>query len=237
MNHPAVLFLRVPPMAPERADNYEEWYDQSHIPIRMKLPYFMGAQRWDCLAGHPRYFVFYELSSVDALTSLEYLDLRRWEAAQPEDSFEGPGSSRPGVQRGVYEQRAGSAWPDAAQGATAILIAGYTPDPANSAAFEEWLDEVHVPVALETEGVTAVRRFQLTKRDLGPNSGMRTERPDLLVAYYLSADEVGRTGQLPLLVGEARSREQSECEPYELRGSLAFTVDAKQPLIDQAERA
>jgi hypothetical protein len=227
MNDRAVLFLRVPPMAAERADEYERWYDEIHIPYRMRLPGFAGAQRWDCVSGHPRYFVFYEMDSIDAMSSSDYLDLRKWEASQPADSFEGPGSSRPGFQRGVYVQRGGTPWPDCARGSSAVLIEGFTPSTENPALFVGWLDETHVPSAAEAPGVAAVRCFELTERDLGPNSGMRTARPELLVAYYLTDVAAFSEGPLNQLVADARFREQSPHEAYELLGSLVFTSGAE----------
>ncbi|MCR2811381.1 MULTISPECIES: DUF4286 family protein [unclassified Microbacterium] len=224
MSEPAVLFLRVPPISADRAEEYESWYDTIHIPYRMKIPGFAGAQRWECVSGHPRYFVFYELDSVDAMAAPEYLALRRWEAEQPADSFEGPGSSRPGFERGVYEQRHGVSWPEVPENAGAILIVGYTPDDSAADAFVDWLDGAHVPLANAVPGVEAVRIMQLTAKDLGPEAGMRTERPSVLTIYYLADLDIAQSDKLTAIIHHAREQVGSDTEPYELLGRRVFTI-------------
>jgi len=36
-------------------EEFNDWYDQEHIPERIALPGFLSATRWVCLQGWPRY--------------------------------------------------------------------------------------------------------------------------------------------------------------------------------------
>jgi hypothetical protein len=196
----------------------------------MDKPGFLGAQRWECSTGHPRYFVFYEMSGVDAMTTPEYLELRRWEATQSDASFEAVGRIRPGFQRGVYEQFAGSTWPDTRlASARATGIAGYNPPAADQTDFADRLDREHLPALSAISGVRAVRRYALTDEDLGASSGMRTERPALIVACALESVAVAESAAFAAAAAKARDREHAkEGEPFTLVGRLVFTASAEQ---------
>lgn len=226
----AILFLRVPPAPPHEAADYERWYDQSHIRYRMDKPYFKGAERYDVLHGKHRYFVFYELSAIDALTTPEYLALRDWEAQQPEDSFEAVGRRREGFERGVYEQRSGPLFIRPQTDAPVVYIAGHTPAADDEAAFETWYDEVHIPSIARIPGVRAVRRFVLTKAQMGPQSGRRTERPTCVAAYYLASEHVAEGEAFVREMQAAKAREGGADEPYILLGRRvhgAVAVEAR----------
>lgn len=214
----AVLFLRVPPVPPAEASAYETWYDRSHIRYRMDKPHFLGAERYDVLRGKHRYFVFYELSAVDALTSPEYLALRDWEAQQPADSFEAVGRIRPGFERGVYEQRSGPPFTAPLESAPVALAAGHTPAAADEDAFGAWYDDEHIPAVRSIPGVVAIRRFVLTKAQMGAQTGRRTERPTCVAVYYLASPEVADDPAFIRQMQAATAREGASDEPYVLLG-------------------
>jgi hypothetical protein len=177
----AVTFIRVPAVSAERTAAYEQWYDSIHIPLRMTKPGFLGAQRYDVITGEQRYLVLYELADATAPEGDQYVALRRWEAAQPPDSFEAPGLSRPGFERGIYDQISGPTWPDASLRAPVIHIAGHDVDP----------DDTRYLSALENiAGVSAVRRFALTSKDYGPGTGMLTPHPRMITVSYLDSESL-----------------------------------------------
>jgi len=56
------------------AQVYEQWYVREHVPERLAVPGFMRARRYEsCTGASPRFFTFYELDSVDILSSEAYL--------------------------------------------------------------------------------------------------------------------------------------------------------------------
>ncbi|MDA8253988.1 MAG: hypothetical protein M0Z28_33090 [Rhodospirillales bacterium] len=62
-------------MEPSVADEEEfhHWYDAEHLPERARLPGFLSAQRFVCLAGWPRYMALYDLAHPGVLQEPPYL--------------------------------------------------------------------------------------------------------------------------------------------------------------------
>lgn len=65
-----VLFSEMTP-DPEWEGEFHRWYDEEHIPIRMKAPGFVGAQRYTRLDG-PGFLAVYDLESPATLDTPEY---------------------------------------------------------------------------------------------------------------------------------------------------------------------
>lgn len=225
----AILFLRVPAAPADEAAAYEKWYDESHIPYRMDKPHFVGAERYDVVRGSHRYFVFYELSAVDAMTTPEYLALRDWEAQQPDTSFEAVGRRRAGFERGVYEQVSGPAFGGPRTDAPVACVAGFTPAGADDDMFGAWCDGVHIPAIRRIPGVVDVRRFVLTRAQMGAQSGRRTERPRCVVVYYLASEAVADGDAFVRALEEAKAREGGTDDAYVLLGRRAFGTVARSP--------
>ena len=59
---------------PRVADAYDAWYDEEHFPERLGCPGFINGQRYQALDAttRPKYLAFYEVTSLDALTSPTY---------------------------------------------------------------------------------------------------------------------------------------------------------------------
>ncbi|MEX2240791.1 MAG: hypothetical protein WD775_08865 [Burkholderiales bacterium] len=53
---------------------HDDWHTHEHLPERLSIPGFLRGTRWVALrGGQPRYFVIYEVSDLDVLTSDAYL--------------------------------------------------------------------------------------------------------------------------------------------------------------------
>jgi hypothetical protein len=232
-----VTFIRVPAVSPERTPAYEQWYDSVHIPYRMNKPGFLGAQRYETLLGRQRYFVLYELFNAAAAEGKEYLELRRWEASQPADSFEAPGTSRPGFERGIYDQLGGPEWPAAGLRAPIVYVAGHHTPAAGEGAFSTWLGSVYAPALEMISGVVAVRRFALTSHVFGPGTGMHTPYPRLITVSYLdSASVIGDPDFASLQVKARDVENASDREPYVMIGRLVHTAGGATTEPQLAER-
>jgi hypothetical protein len=221
----AITFVRVPPYGPERAQAYEEWYDGTHIPLRMTKPGFLGTLRYDCIVGPQRYLVMYELESASAPEGPEYVALRRWESQQPPESFEAPGLTRPGFERGIYDQVAGPEWPDPALLSRLVHIAGFSPAEAALPAMEEWLRDVHAPRLAELPAVAAVRTFIMTRKTFGSGTGLISAHPKLMTLTYL--DDASTMDEAAFVAAQAESRRLESTpdrEPYVVVGSLVFSA-------------
>lgn len=58
-------------------DEFNQWYNEVHVPERMRCPGFLSATRYRALEGGPRYLAVYELDGPEALTTPQYLSLTR----------------------------------------------------------------------------------------------------------------------------------------------------------------
>lgn len=56
-------------------EEFNDWYDTEHVPERGAMPGFLSALRYVCIQGWPRYMALYDLVSLAALRSPEYLAL------------------------------------------------------------------------------------------------------------------------------------------------------------------
>jgi hypothetical protein len=60
-------------IAPEVEDDFAAWHVREHIPERVSLPGFLRGRRFVAVDAAPKYFNFYETSSVADLKSPAYL--------------------------------------------------------------------------------------------------------------------------------------------------------------------
>ena len=224
----ALTFIRVPAWPDERTPQYEEWYDHVHIPMRMRQPGFLGAQRYETLLGRQRYFVLYELADPAATESPEYLELRRWEASQPADSFEAPATTRAGFERGIYDQTGGPTWPDDRLVMPLAHIAGFQPCESIEEGFQDWVAAVHAVRLQSIEGLAAVRLFTLTNHSFGGSATrtqMHTSYPRVMAISYLADASVVNAADFVEAQKAAREREnQPDREPYVMIGKLVHTA-------------
>ena len=56
---------------------YNEWYDQEHLPRLVTVPGVIRARRYTAVSGSPRYLTAYELTDRDAFESPEGLKARK----------------------------------------------------------------------------------------------------------------------------------------------------------------
>ena len=229
-HQPAVLFIRVPAVPAEIDAEWNAWYDRLHIEYRMNKPHFLGARRYRVLSGTPQCFVLYELSSVDALTSPAYLELRQWEGSQPPGSFELIAPNLPGFERGVYEQISGSEWPSEALDTATIFVAGHDPLPDDEDAFNAWYDGEHASAVKRVPGVTALRRFRLTRSPMTSKSGKKTTRPQYVAAYYLSSEAAAESEAFSSAIESTWTKGHSGGAPrFSILGHCIYSTAARQP--------
>jgi len=58
---------------PEAEAEFNRWYDEEHLKERIACPGILGARRFRAVEGTPRYLALYELESLQALETPEYL--------------------------------------------------------------------------------------------------------------------------------------------------------------------
>jgi hypothetical protein len=70
MNKGFLLVTMDPP--PGLEDEYNEWYDNEHIPDRASIEGFESARRFVCVSGWPKYLAFYDLEDTGVLERPSY---------------------------------------------------------------------------------------------------------------------------------------------------------------------
>ena len=71
MNPRAAILLQFH-IAADATAEHDDWHTHEHLPERLALPGFLRGTRWTAISRPGDYCVLYELSTVDALESLEY---------------------------------------------------------------------------------------------------------------------------------------------------------------------
>jgi hypothetical protein len=154
----SILFSEMTP-PPELEDEFNAWYDTEHIPIRMKSPGFLGAQRYR--DGDTRnYLAVYELTSPEALSTPTYDRIKK----QPSDTTRRMLGAVSGFSRYLGRQLTSRCRAGMADGFTdaAVLFAVFFQAPTDRIAdFDAWYEEDHLPILMEDERWLGVRRFDI----------------------------------------------------------------------------
>jgi hypothetical protein len=157
-------------------DEFNDWYDLEHIPERQRVPGFLRCRRWIGAENAKHSVATYDLDSLGALQSPDYLaiggqNLSPWSKrltgrCQRLLRFEGE-QILPGDK--VAPENAGG-----------LLLVGMTPAPDAETEFNAWYDTEHVPALARVPGVLCARRFRA-----GTEGG-----PKYVALYHLVSPEI-----------------------------------------------
>ena len=151
---------------PEMDADFNAWYNQEHVSDLLKMPGFLNAARYEALKGGPRYLACYELESVEALQSPEYLEIRR----NPSEWTKKISLSVRGRNyvRNVYTQ----IYPQEndvhilGRGMAPALQIGRMEVPQRvEAKYNEYYDNVRSPANLKVPGCVDIRRYHAVEGD------------------------------------------------------------------------
>ena len=144
----------------EHDAEFNQWYNQEHLPERLSAPGFMDGARYEALKGGPRYLAVYELESADALKTDEYL--RQSGNPTPWTQRMSPNVVGRNMVRNVYTQiYPGQSDSDIlGRGMAPALQIGRMDVPGNiEAKYNEYYDDVRTPGNLQIPGCLFVRRY------------------------------------------------------------------------------
>lgn len=169
----AVLFSEMTP-APDWEGKFNAWYDDEHIPLRMRVPGFAGAQRYKRNARD--YLAVYDMDEPRVLDSEAYKNVKD----NPSDTTAWMLKSVGNFTRYIGNPIAFHAQSGGAGFLTApVLYPVFFTVPENRLAeFDDWYDQDHAPTLLETPDWLAVRRFDVVSG--GP------EKFNRLALHYLA---------------------------------------------------
>ena len=198
----AVLFSEMTPDKPWE-DEFNSWYDTEHIPIRMKVPGFGGAQRY--CRNERDYLAIYEMDSAAALQSDAYREVKDnpspVTARMLRDVSNFTRYIGDQISLSVNESVAAQSY----RNAPVLYPVFFNVPKERLQEFDAWYDEDHIPALMGCADWWAVRRFDLV--DAHPKTFNR------LALHYLGNEEA--------LSSKARDKARSTewrdrlaCEPW-----------------------
>ncbi|KAI0658235.1 hypothetical protein C8Q70DRAFT_209506 [Cubamyces menziesii] len=160
---PALLFVYAEPgSVPD--EEFNDWLDNEHVPLRVAVPGFQSWSRWAAVDGErPTYAGVYDLTSPDVLTSTPYTDL-----AQTRTEREEANLARIGLLdrrtyellEPVYPPKNGDEYDPLKPGPYASIVE-VDVKPEGEEEFNRWYDEEHIPMVTKVPGWLRSRRFVL----------------------------------------------------------------------------
>jgi hypothetical protein len=164
MQGSAILFSEMIPGS-EWEGEFNKWYDEEHIPVRMAAPGFQSGQRYRADGGGPGYLAVYEMDSPAALATPEYQKIKQ----QPSETTAWMLKNVTGFTRYTCEQISQVSKPGSTGINTPILYAvWFNVPPERLADFDDWYDNDHVPLLMECKDWQMVRRFNVISGEPQP---------------------------------------------------------------------
>ncbi|KAH9950888.1 hypothetical protein B0H21DRAFT_407137 [Amylocystis lapponica] len=144
-------------------EEFHNWYNNEHIPARIKVPTFLSWTRWEAADGlHPSFANTYDLQSYEATQRPPYTNL-----AAMRSELERELLTRVGIlDRRHYECYDGPTHPYSATydvrrpGPYAVFVSLQI-KPEYVEEFNKWYDEEHIPMLAKVPGWVRSRRFEL----------------------------------------------------------------------------
>ena len=177
---------------------WNNWYNNKHIPDRLTIPGFASARRFIHVEGAPKeiaikeakYLSLYDLTSSKVLKSKLYTKQRDEEASLPSDSFEAITLKLPKFARGVYEQLYPEQGEYTPPSTKFVFVMGHEVPRNRHSEFNVWYNTEHIPAMLEVPGLVSARRFRLIEREIPPILGSGGALPQYLTLYDIEDEKV-----------------------------------------------
>lgn len=149
-------------MIPDQSweEDFHDWYDTEHIPIRMGAPGFVGAQRYNRVDG-PGFLAVYDMEAPEALQTDAYKRIK----SEPSDRTvkmlrEVSGFTRYTGRLLSWQQQNGIEESDVLE--SPVLYSGFFTVPEDRQEdFNAWYTQDHVPALLGDPQWLGCRRYEI----------------------------------------------------------------------------
>lgn len=141
---------------PGEEGEFDAWYAEEHVPLRMKLPGFLGASRARAVQGEPSHLVVYWLQEPGALETPEYQRVK----AEPS-----PRTAHMLDHVAAFTRFSGEEIGDAGErraGRYLYLVTFSVPEERKEE-FDAWYEQDHVPLLLRHPSWVRCRRYAITE--------------------------------------------------------------------------
>ncbi len=188
----SILFSEMTP-DPAWEGEFNVWYDTEHIPLRMGVAGFASSQRYKSVKDGS-YLAVYELETLDVLKSPAYGQVKNQPSPVTKRMLDGVAGFTRYLGEQIGEQRAAHA--GAAPLDAAFLYAVFFNVPAERHQdFNDWYEQDHVPILLESRDWLMCRRFLI--RDGAPGNWSHLALHYLNDAGALESPERARARATP----------------------------------------
>ncbi|KAH9848163.1 hypothetical protein C2E23DRAFT_889400 [Lenzites betulinus] len=161
---PGLLFVYSEPGAAVSEDEFNDWYDNEHVPLRLPIPGFQSWARWTAADGaRPTFCAIYDLSSPAVITAPPYADLAHTRSARETALIARLAlldRRTYTLREPVYPPAAGDAYDPRRPGPYASVVE-VDVKPEGEAEFNRWYEEEHIPLLAKVPGWVRSRRFEL----------------------------------------------------------------------------
>lgn len=149
---------------------FQDWYNNEHVPLRTALPGFGATTRLVQTDGQtPTWAALYDLESVDYLKTEAYTRLAKTRSAREEGVLKRIAflerrmyTLNEGAPTTASKDFAGYAEGEGPLTPTTLIAVSVDVPPEHEAEFHRWYDEEHVPLLRKVPGWLRTRRFILT---------------------------------------------------------------------------
>ncbi|KAL1948026.1 hypothetical protein VTO73DRAFT_12101 [Trametes versicolor] len=161
---PGILFVYSEPGSAVSKDEYNDWYDNEHVPLRIPIPGFESWSRWVAADGErPTYGALYDLSSTSVISDPAYANLattrsEREKALIPRLALLDRRTYA--LREPVYPSSYGAAY-DPLKPGPYLSVVELEVKPEAEDDFNKWYDEEHIPMLAKVPGWVRSRRFEL----------------------------------------------------------------------------
>jgi len=153
---PAILFSEMRP-DPSWEERFNTWYDTDHIPVRMAIDGFTGAQRYRAV-DDDNYLVIYDMDSLDVLKTPQYSAVKDEPSAETKWML----GNVTNFTRYVGTEIAREGRIDEVTITGPMIFAAQFNVPEDMQnEFDRWMAEDHVPTLLKGEHWLGTRRFAM----------------------------------------------------------------------------
>lgn len=161
---PGILFVYSEPGSAVSDEEFNDWYDNEHVPLRLPIPGFNSWSRWVAADGErPTYGALYDLSSTAVISEPPYASLastrsEREAAIIPRLALLDRRTYT--LVEPVHPPKAGDAYDVRKPGPYASIVEiEVKPDAEDE--FNKWYEEEHIPMLAKVPGWVRSRRFVL----------------------------------------------------------------------------
>ncbi|CCM04455.1 uncharacterized protein FIBRA_06635 [Fibroporia radiculosa] len=163
MAPPAFLLVFSDPGSGVDEAEYNDWYENEHIPLRVNTPTFLNWTRWKAADGEkPTYGASYDLESYEATKKPPYTTLAETRSDREKEILK----KLQVLDRRHYELYEGPSYPpstlyDEHTPAPYVVFVSLGVKPEDEDEFNKWYDEEHIPLLAKAPGWIRSRRLVL----------------------------------------------------------------------------